>query len=648
VGPFARYECNDLDSEPDNYLSKSLLVYAMEELKATAGPLGFEGLAAMHHNQSTFNGYNSGPNGFGVRQQAGFATWHRPFLWQFERALFTAARTAAQKFTNPDIKEHMFNIESYYIRLCYWDWTQDSFNAFVSPDDVEVLPFTASQSNDVSTRPNPFKGFNGLSGTYASALPTTRNAEFLKDGLNFTWYEPYVLDFLTSGERECTYVSGKSSCTANLEEIYDWVREDVGGTIYNPATASFDPLFYFHHSMVDFLLWLWQINFPDEADRLFIATPQYVPFKNDTSDAGAFGPEAIFDPENLDYYYEQSSTGTLWHDGEEGDGSDPEEGGGRRLLVAGGGVEGACQQRKHRRRLVQQQRQRQLLQEADDATAVAGQGATGATAGAAVSEESVAAPKLGHRKKQQKPGSADPKSAAAQASLRDFVHRLQKEYSGYRYQARLLEVDCRAEQEPWVIVALLKSNVSAGTAASADWRSLREQQNACAVWSAQSCKQGAGKASVNLDLTNCLKRNGRNPDQAPKDAAHPENGPAAVPVSLEDVEFRALLRDQAVDVTEKVGVLKLSTAITWTWLFDQQGATGEQHGKKGSTDGGAIAAAAAAQGVTAVPVSLYVTSVVAGAGGVPTVEEAQSRPALFGRSGGVVEYEAGGSRKRLL
>ena len=400
--------------------------------------------------------------------------------------------------------------------------------------------------------------------------------------------------------------------------------------------------------MVDFLLWLWQINFPDEAETLFVETPEYVPFKNDTNDAKAFSPDAIFDPENLDYYYEQSSTGTLWHDGEEGDGSDPEEDGGRKLLGAGSGVEGACQQRKHRRRLVQQQRQRQLLQEAEDATAVTGQGGAGTTAAGAVPKKSVAAPKLGQRKRQPKQGSADPKSAAAQASLRDFVQRLQKDYFGYRYQARLLEVDCKAEQEPWVIVALLKSNVAAGTAANANWRSLREQQNACAVWSAQSCKQGAGKASVNLDLTNCLKRDGWNPDQAPKDAAHPENGPAAVPVSLEDVEFRALLRDQEVDVTEKVGILKLSAAITWTWLFDQQGAARQQHGKKGSTDGGAIAAAAAAEGVAAGPVGLFETIVVAGAGGVPKVEKAKSRPALFARSGGLVEFEAGGSRKRLL
>jgi hypothetical protein len=85
-----------------------------------------------------------------------------------------------------------------------------SFNAFVSPDDVEVLPFTAADTAAVTTRPNPFKGFNGLSGAYnASVVPTTRNPEFLRDGLNFTWYEPYVLDFLTSGDPECTYVSGK-------------------------------------------------------------------------------------------------------------------------------------------------------------------------------------------------------------------------------------------------------------------------------------------------------------------------------------------------------------------------------------------------------------------------------------------------------
>jgi hypothetical protein len=440
----------------------------------------------------------------------------------------------------------------------------------------------------------------------------------------------------------------RASCTANLEEIYDWVREDVGGTIYNPATMSLDPLFYFHHSMVDFLLWLWQINFPDEAEELFVSVEEYVPFKNDTSDARAFGPDAIFDPEDMDYYYEQSSTGSLWHDGEEGDGADEEEDAKRRKLFGTvGGIDGACQQRKHRRKLAQQQRQRQLQQVAEDAGAVTTEGAA-VSAAAAVTKKAATAPKLGQRKQQHKPGSADPKSAAAQASLRDFVKRLQKDYSGYRYQARLMDVDCNAEQEPWVIVALLKPDGTAGaTGSSGNWRALRQQQNACAFWSAQSCKQGLGKASVNLDLTQCLKNNGRNPDQAPKDVAHPENGPANIPVTLDQLEFRALLRDKDVDVSEKVGIAKAPAAITWAWVFDQAGSAA-QGGDKG--EGGAIAAAAAAQGLAEVPkpAELYVTSVVAAANGTPQVVKTKNRPALFGRSGGVVEYEVGGSRKRLL
>jgi hypothetical protein len=60
---------------------------------------------------------------FGLHQQAAFGPWHRAYLWQVEQALFAAARRAALRFTNVDIRYRMYNIEAFKVRLCYWDWT---------------------------------------------------------------------------------------------------------------------------------------------------------------------------------------------------------------------------------------------------------------------------------------------------------------------------------------------------------------------------------------------------------------------------------------------------------------------------------------------------------------------------------------------
>jgi hypothetical protein len=142
-----------------------------------------------------------------------------------------------------------------------------------------------------------------------------------------------------------------------------------------------------------------------------------------------------------------------------------------------------------------------------------------------------------------------------------------------------------------------------------------------------------------------MQKNGINPDVAPKAPSEPSLGPAQVPITLDDVQLFAFSLDTSEDVGAAVGLDTLPKSLSWTWVFSKPDAN-----EKASPDGSAIAAAAAAQGLTVVPapVQLYVVDVVSGDDGVPKVVRSEEQPTEFGRAGGLTEYVAGGSRKRLL
>jgi len=288
-------------------------------------------------------------------------------------------------------------------------------------------------------------------------------------------------------------------------------------------------------------------------------------------------------------------------------------------------------------------------------------------------------------------------------TLIDYVKYLQSEYDGYMFQARLFQVDCKSIGQPWVIMVFLRDNTttssnsssssgvadgatsSSGTSSStttgaaaedasiqgtpaeaipavrpadssssnADgasrptWRSYTQQKNYCSAWAAVSCWMGMApdaEVSVTLDLTGCLRTNSRNRDQPPKNPANPADGPAAVPVTLEDLEFRAFLRDTSEDITDRVSAFKKSPAVlTWTWIFGRSA-------PRSAVGKSAIADAAVAAGLDAVPVpeALFSADIVVPQGGVPTVVQLEERPQLFGRATGIAEYDVDGVRARLL
>ena len=47
-----------------------------------------------------------------------------------------------------------------------------------------------------------------------------------------------------------------------IERIHDGIHVWVGGTMSEIPVAAYDPLFYAHHTMIDRLWWLWQLQHP--------------------------------------------------------------------------------------------------------------------------------------------------------------------------------------------------------------------------------------------------------------------------------------------------------------------------------------------------------------------------------------------------
>jgi hypothetical protein len=227
------------------------------------------------------------------------------------------------------------------------------------------------------------------------------------------------------------------------------------------------------------------------------------------------------------------------------------------------------------------------------------------------------------------------------------------------FQARIFEVDCKAVGQPWMIMAFLKSDGSCSNCKPATfgndegWRGLTRLPNFCSAWSGIACwmpMSPSAKVSAALDLTKCLRSSSsHSPDVPPLKPKDPSLGPAKTPVTLGDLEFRAYLRDTSEDITDRVNLVKLPAALTWSWLFDHAGKF-DQGGLTGDVGESAVTAAAVAEGLAEVPVPevLYTSTIVPGEGGVPQVVKSEEKPALFGNAGGVVEYETGGRRVRLL
>jgi tyrosinase len=170
-----------------------------------------------------------------------FLPWHRAYLYFFESALTAALRQARDD-------------QAASVSLPWWDWTSELAHTEGLPasylaagnggaNPLAAGPVTLSDSDLQLVRDN-------LPGAITDGPnPVTIRDPSAPDELP---QQPTVARAL----RSTTF----QSFTMVLEGIHNGVHGWVGGAMSAVPIASYDPIFWAHHSMVDRLWYLWQIS----------------------------------------------------------------------------------------------------------------------------------------------------------------------------------------------------------------------------------------------------------------------------------------------------------------------------------------------------------------------------------------------------
>ena len=154
-----------------------------------------------------------------------FLQWHRAYLYWLELHLKELARDPA-------------------VTIPYWVWTRE--------ESENRLP-TSYESQSVDNQPNPLYKFhidipsaginqdtNRVPGRIGQ-LPTKQQIDSILDISDFEDFE------------------------VELADIHDYIHGWVGGTMSNVGLASYDPIFYAHHCMIDRIWYLWQLKHGESA-----------------------------------------------------------------------------------------------------------------------------------------------------------------------------------------------------------------------------------------------------------------------------------------------------------------------------------------------------------------------------------------------
>jgi tyrosinase len=162
-----------------------------------------------------------------------FLPWHRGYLYHFEQAL---------------------QDEVAGVTLPWWNYTAsgelpEAYAAETDPDGnpnplasgrIEVQGGAREDWWPERTSRAPSEFETWLEG---GELPTDERLDHVMDGANFD-------DF-----------------TLRVEDIHNAVHMWVGGEMTNQMFAAYDPIFWAHHTMVDRLWALWQLEHPGDNPR---------------------------------------------------------------------------------------------------------------------------------------------------------------------------------------------------------------------------------------------------------------------------------------------------------------------------------------------------------------------------------------------
>jgi tyrosinase len=209
-----------------------------------------------------------------------FLPWHRAYLYFFELAL--------QDRADPSLG------------LPWWDWTSVASHTVGIPASYDEV--TAGGA------PNPLAGSAvSISASDATRLrndPDTRGSisdtdppTSVRDPDDVTRL-PDVARVQRILKNETTFVGFSNQLEVQVHnKVHGW----VGGTMSVVAVAAYDPIFWAHHTMIDRLWYLWQLDHPGAGVPAQLVNRALAPFPVTVAD--------VLDIAPLGYEYAAQSVG---------------------------------------------------------------------------------------------------------------------------------------------------------------------------------------------------------------------------------------------------------------------------------------------------------------------------------------------------
>jgi hypothetical protein len=197
-----------------------------------------------------------------------FVIWHRVYLREFELLL--------RKYdVYPNNKNPLM--------LPYLDWLNlDTELSFINEEQIQVY----LENNELKIIKNPLysgriydyditNGYTNKNNVY-----TVRNGTLFKDFkvsssvkreisylLNYPNYEIVSSNYMTNKNRDYTnFMFGRNS----LEIPHNYIHVQIGGTggaMINVQSASYDPIFWLHHSFIEKIFYTWQVKITNNGQK---------------------------------------------------------------------------------------------------------------------------------------------------------------------------------------------------------------------------------------------------------------------------------------------------------------------------------------------------------------------------------------------
>jgi tyrosinase len=196
-----------------------------------------------------------------------FLPWHRAYLYSFERALRDRVPGAM---------------------LAWWDWR-------TSPERPAKIPKAFDQKK-IGSKDNP------LASAAVSRLALAQGKEAGASVGRRTARSPGDPSLLPSATDVKAALETRDflDFSAAAEELHNRVHVWVGGHMGQIPFAAFDPIFWAHHTMVDRLWRLWQLQHPGGRPPAALLDEALPPFRMTV--------RQTLDPTALGYEYAVAST----------------------------------------------------------------------------------------------------------------------------------------------------------------------------------------------------------------------------------------------------------------------------------------------------------------------------------------------------